>query len=261
MKPTSAAPFDFSVWEKKVPRLPVVDRDAYILGACRGRKVFHLGAADSPMTAGKARRGELLHQRLMGHCKTLVGFDIDVSAIEMLRREYNIQNIYPCDLDRQVPTGHGRAELLVNGDIVEHVNSPGCLLRACNELLEMNGLMVLTTINALSAKQCLRALIGREPVHPDHVAYYSFATLGTLGARFGFQVVECRFFAYPCVSRITATAFRWFYRIAPQAADGICVTYRKVADPSRPTGRERPVEGGAQWKRVDRTGGVEFASQ
>jgi hypothetical protein len=207
-----------------------VERDAYILEVCKGRKVFHLGATDSPMTSSKAERGELLHQKLQPHCGALIGYDIDEGAIALLRRQYGIDNIVRCDLDQDVPRDHGRAQVLVNGDIVEHVNSPGRLMQACNQMLEVGGLMVLTTINALSAKQAMRALVGREPVHPDHVAYYSYATLGVLGARFGFEARDCRFFAYACVSPLSAMCFSLLYRTAPSVADGICVTYEKTRE-------------------------------
>jgi hypothetical protein len=221
---------DFSSWEKKLPRLPLVQRDDFIIQTCNGRKVFHLGATDSPMTLDKAQRGELLHQKLAPHCASLVGFDVDLAAIQLLSRDFGIDNIVACDLDKEIPTERGKAEVLINGDIVEHVNSPGSLLQACNQLLELGGVMVLSTINALSVKQSVRALMGREPVHPDHVAYYSFANLGVLGSRFGFQMVDCRFFAYPCVSGISKTVFNSIYRFAPAAADGICVTYRKTSN-------------------------------
>jgi hypothetical protein len=221
---------DFSRWEKKIPRQPAVLRDDFILSACVGRKVFHLGATDSPMTEDKAQRGELLHQKLQPVCGRLDGFDIDGQAIEFLRRKHGIDNIHLCNLDREIPSEHGLAQVLINGDIVEHVNSPGRLMQACNQMLEQGGVMVLTTINALSAKQAMRAFGAREPVHPDHVAYYSFATLGVLGARFGFEVTDCRFFPYPCVSRVTAMFFGALYRLAPAVADGICVCYRKTRE-------------------------------
>jgi len=220
---------DFSAWEKKLPRLPLIQRDDYIVQACKGRKVFHLGATDAPMTKEKARRGELLHQKLFPHCGCLIGFDVDTQAIQLLHEDFGIDNIIACDLDSEIPAERGKAEVVINGDILEHVNSPGRLLRACNQMLEVGGVMVLTTINALSAKQSLRAFAGREPVHPDHVAYYSLATLGVLGGRFGFQMLDCRFFAYPCVSRISKMVFDTIYRCAPATADGICVTYRKAS--------------------------------
>jgi hypothetical protein len=229
MKTTSnPAPCDFAGWEKRLPRLPVVERDDYIIQACKARKVFHLGAADSPMTRDKAKRGELLHQKLAPHCGSLIGFDLDGAAIKCLRDDYDIQSIFWCDLENRIPEDHGKAEVLISGDLIEHVNSAGSLMQACNRLLKPDGLMVLTTINALSIKQAFRAFLGREPVHPDHVAYYSFATLGVLGQRYGFELVDCRFFAYPCVSSLTGRLFRALYRIAPGAADGICVIYKKV---------------------------------
>jgi SAM-dependent methyltransferase len=207
-----------------------VDRDEHIICACEGRDVFHLGATDSPMTRDKARRGALLHQKLAGHCKRLTGFDIDKGAIDLLRDEYGIDNIRLCDLEQDIPREAGKAQVLVNGDIVEHVSSPGRLMSACNRLLETEGIMLLSSVNALSLKQAIRGFCGREPVHPQHVAYYSYATLGVLGGRFGFRAIDCRFFPYACVTRTARAAFAFLYRIAPAVADGVCVTFQKVRD-------------------------------
>lgn len=220
----------FEVWEKKLPKNKLVDRDLYIMDQCRGRTVAHLGACDAPMSKAKAEQGKLLHQKLAPVCKTLKGFDMDQTAISILAEEFGITDITFNDLSKPDTTLEANADVVVCGDIIEHVNDVGVLLANCRRNCRTGGTLLLSTINATSIKQALRGLLGREPVHPDHVAYYSYATLGVILNRFGFSIEECRYFSYRTVSKTADTLFNALYRVAPQSADGIVVRAIKQPD-------------------------------
>ncbi|OGP75342.1 MAG: hypothetical protein A2W09_07225 [Deltaproteobacteria bacterium RBG_16_50_11] len=213
----------FHQWEKKLPRKPLANRDQYIIERCRGRDVVHLGACDSPMTIDKGAKGELLHQRLQGECRSLLGFDEDWNATNILKTKFNISDIEFGDLSRIDKKLTPIADVVICADIIEHVDNVGNLLTNCNRLCREGGILLLSTVHALSVKQVLRAMIGREPVHPDHVAYFSFATLGVILKRFGFSMTDCRFFKYPTVSKLSRLIFDGLYSIFPQIADGIVV--------------------------------------
>jgi SAM-dependent methyltransferase len=217
----------FDSWEKRLPKSPLIDRDDFILNVCRGRRVVHLGACDTPMAREKAQAGALLHQKLRGVCAELTGYDNDAESIFLLATKFGITDIRLRDLDNPIREPTDTADIVVCADVIEHVNNPGILLDSCNQLLSVNGILLLSTINALSLKQSIRAVMGREPVHPDHVAYHSYATLGRLLLRFGFDMLECRYFAYPATSRLAGLLFAALYRTAPQSADGIIVIARK----------------------------------
>jgi hypothetical protein len=189
---------------------------------------MHLGATDAPFTTTEARRGTLLHQLLRSKARELRGLDRSADAIEFLRSEFGIDDIECADLSRPLPGRPPLSEVVICGDIVEHVDDAGVLLDNCGALLEPGGRLALTTINGLALKAALRCLLGREAVHPDHVAYYSFATLRALLARHGFAVEEARFFCYPAVTKLSAAIFSAIYRLAPQAGDGIIVVARKA---------------------------------
>jgi SAM-dependent methyltransferase len=218
----------FHQWEKKLPRKPLVDRDRYIIERCRGRDVVHLGACDSPMTIDKGEKGELLHQRLLGESHSLLGFDSNREATEILKAKFDISDIVLCDLSQIDNKLTPIADVVVCADLIEHVANVGNLMTNCNQLCREGGTILLSTIHALSLKQLMRALIGREPVHPDHVAYYSFATLGVILERSGFLMTDCRFFKYPSVTRFSEWIFDGFYSIFPQTADGIIVEALKI---------------------------------
>jgi SAM-dependent methyltransferase len=216
-----------SAWSTRVEG-ELASRDDFLLQVCKGKKVMHLGATDSPFTEEAALRGELLHQKLATVARELRGMDVDPSAIALLRERFGIHNIECVDLASCPVALASEAEVVMCCDIVEHVNNPGILFENCSRLCRPGGELVVSTINALSIKVSLRALLGREAVHPDHVAYYSFATLKVLLGRYGFEAQACRYFAYGTVRPITGRLLGYLYRRAPQVADGIVIVARKT---------------------------------
>ena len=222
---------EFDHWGKSLPSKPIVNRDEFILERCAGRSVAHLGACDSPMTRDKAEKGTLLHQALRRRARSVTGYDHDGPSIRLLAAEFGIDDILELDLAAEGPRAMQPSEVVVCADIIEHVNSVGNLLLVCDELLEEGGEVVISTINALSMKQSMRAALRREPVHPDHIAYFSFGTLGALLGRFGFELIDFRTFAYPTVSKRSGIFFGGVYRLFPQCADGIIAVARKVESP------------------------------
>ena len=212
----------FQAWSKALPRRNLVDRDEFLLSLAAGKSVLHLGAADSPFHKEKAEVGTLLHQKLQRVARDLLGIDADEDAVKWLRDHHDIHNIVTAD----VAASHlplGSHDIILCCDIIEHVCEPAALLKACSQWMHENSQLVVTTVNALSAKGPLRALLGREAVHPDHVAYFSYATLAQLLIRSGFRPVEYATFAYPTVTKAGSVLFGMLHRIAPSTADGIVI--------------------------------------
>ena len=96
--------------------------------------------------------------------------------------------------------------------------------------------LVITTINAYSALRfAIYGLRGKgglnEPVHPDHVAYYSYKTLNLLVERAGLKVSEFCFYDIGTDHRPFQP---WYYnmvndvavKILPQLSDGVIAVCR-----------------------------------
>jgi hypothetical protein len=218
----------FDEWTKRIPPSQVVTRNDYFLDFCRGRDVVHLGACDTPFTRDAGSKGRLLHQQLKPVVKTLIGMDYDQPSIEWMRSDLGITDIQQRDLSQRDSTLQPLGDVILCGDIIEHVNSPGDLIYNCNRLCRDGGDIIVSTINATALRPGLRALFGKEAVHPDHVAYYSFSNMGVICRRFGFEPVEVRFFNYGTVSRMTGFPLRMIFHWAPAVADGILVVAKKA---------------------------------
>lgn len=214
-------------WSKRIPSDCLIDRDEEILAQCRGKTVLHVGAADAPFEIDKGRAGQLLHQKVQKAAKSVVGVDVDAKAIAALK-ELGINDIVCADFCTSDPFPGQKFDVVLCCDVIEHVTAPGPLLSACRRYMEDDSKLIVTTINATALKPALRALAGREAVHVDHVAYYSFATLGKLLTVEGLQPIEFGVFAYPTYNPVTGWLTQSLMKAMPGTADGIMINAKRV---------------------------------
>lgn len=227
MKLAEIGPYDMKAWGKRVPKGCWVDRDTAVLDLCRGKRVAHLGAADAPFHLDKARAGELLHRKVQQAASEVVGFDFCQEAVDDLRREFGIDDILVTDATRPLGGVEPHSfDMALCCDIIEHVSNVGGLLDTCRALLRPDGLLVVTTINATALKPAIRAVVGREDVHFEHTAYFSYGTLCQVLTMNGFVPESFGAFSYPTYSRVLGWVFRRLAKFAPGTADGVLVTAR-----------------------------------
>lgn len=173
----------------------VLDRTEYILAACRGKRVLHLGCADSPYTLDKLRSGRLLHTRLLDVSLDLWGLDTDKDAIQVLL-DHGMANVFGGrteDDHLDVPTGY--FDLVLAGEIIEHVDNPGLFLQSLKRFLSKDGSVIVTTPNAYCLYRILIYFFrGRDNVHPDHNFWFSRQVLTTLLHKQGYRVREFAFY-------------------------------------------------------------------
>jgi hypothetical protein len=214
----------------------IVDRVSFILDRCRGKKVLHLGCANYPYTHETVADGSLLHPKLAAVCGELHGFDHDVEGIKALEG-YGYGNLSRCDLERLEEVEKDDVfEVIIAGEIIEHLSNPGLFLNGIKRFMHAETELVITTINAYGAMRFAQyGLRGRngaaEPVHPDHVAYYSYRTLTLAVARAGLNVEE---FAFYDLGPEHRRYCRWYYRavndlsvaVSKQLSDGVIAVCR-----------------------------------
>lgn len=169
-----------------------VDRRDYILAACRDRRVLHLGCVDHPFLPERLASGDLLHAAIDDAAAELWGIDLDRAGLETLRAA-GFTNLYQADIERLESVAiTGRFDVIVAGEIVEHLTSPGAFLRQVPRLLAPGGRLLVTVPSAQSIRLAANALRRVEVVHPDHKAYFSPHTLTELLESSGLDVVDLR---------------------------------------------------------------------
>jgi SAM-dependent methyltransferase len=176
-------------------KLELVDRVTFIKEQCDGKKVLHLGCTNYPYTADSLKNNDLLHFRLAEISRELYGFDFDKEGLNVLR-ESGTKNLYFADLEKLDEVDLSETfDVIVAGEMIEHLSNPGLFLRGIKRFMHQDTKLIITTINAYGALRfTLYALRGKggtnEPVHPDHVFYYSYSTLNLLIKRADLSVDE-----------------------------------------------------------------------
>ncbi len=203
---------------------------------CRGKSVLHLGCTNHPYTREAIDADMLLHFELEKIATELYGFDYDQQGIDTLTA-HGSKNIYRADLERLGEVSLNRTfDVIVAGEMIEHLNNPGLFLQGIRRFMNKDSILLVTTINAYSGMRFfIYGLLGKggrvEPVHPDHVAYYSYSTLRLLLERNSLVVEDFLFYDIGLEHRVHN---RRIYnivndvcvRIAPQLADGVIAACR-----------------------------------
>jgi len=209
----------------------LVQRVDFIKEICRGRKVLHLGCTNYPYTGDAIANEMLLHFELEKTASEVVGFDLDPRGLEILRSKGS-SNLFVADLEQlEKVSVEDTFDVIIGGEMIEHLSNPGSFMKGVRRFMRADTKLVITTVNAYCAMRFLiYGLRGKgvrnEPVHPDHVSYYSYKTLNLLLERHGLAMNEFYFYD---IGNEHRPFNRWFYnlfndicvRFSPQLSDGI----------------------------------------
>ncbi|CAN5282944.1 hypothetical protein BH20ACI2_BH20ACI2_19460 [soil metagenome] len=207
---------------------------------CAGKSVLHLGCTNSPYTEESISDNSLLHFELKKISRDLWGIDSDQAGIDILA-SHGSEQIVQGDLEKleelrlDVPF-----DVILAGEMIEHLNNPGLFLQGVKSHMGPDTILIITTINAYCGMRFfyygVRGKRGKfEPVHPDHVAYYSYSTLKLMLERHGYKIDQFLFYD---IGREHRPHNRWFLnfvndvcvRFSPQWADGVVAVCRLPED-------------------------------
>jgi SAM-dependent methyltransferase len=193
--------------------------------------VLHLGCTNNPYTEIAIDGGSLLHFEIEKTAAELYGFDFDEAGLAILRR-HGSKNLYKADLEHLETLDLDMTfDVIVAGEMIEHLNNPGLFLDGIKRFMGPDTILLITTINAYCGLRFFHYSLTRnhgrnEPVHPDHVAYYSYSTLSLLAKRHGMEVTRFMFYDLGSehrpgtrrILRMINDVCVWF---APRLADGV----------------------------------------
>ncbi len=164
----------------QVPHAKVVDREAFIVERCNGKRVLNLGCASGTLH-GKIKA---VANRIIGVDKVATGepnqLVMDLDRIECIDPWWEIEG-KPDHMER------AEFDVIVAGEIVEHLGNPGNLLE---HLRDFKCPVLITVPNAFHVAGLRWMKEGYEQVNPDHVAWYSYKTMKTLIERYSFTIQE-----------------------------------------------------------------------
>ena len=192
-------------------------------------RVLHIGCCGDEWQFDRAwRKGSALHQALERHVgsKRLVGVDINRKRLgQMKRMGYAVVYANAENLDGVQELRRYRADVIVAGELIEHLTLPGRFLDTVGQCLALNGKLILTTPNAFGFWfWLLHGMMGKREVWPEHTCYLTHSTLTNLLARHRWEVAPiCHLGPDPGPRR-----FRWLKDI-PERVDRLCPTLGVVA--------------------------------
>ena len=229
----------------RLPKAQLVARIPHLAEQVRGRRVVHVGFVDAGYQQMQADAGTWLHAHLATTAEALIGIDLDAEGVAHAEAEGYEAYVADCRRPDQLDAlGIEPAEIVIAGEVIEHLDDPGSFLEGLHRLLAPGGLLILTTPNASGLLNGFAAMAGAEINHPDHVVLFSWRTLSNLMGRHGWEVVDTATFV-PAVKAAPGSGLRqrvlglagrfvlWLERTigrlwAPFVADGLIVTARST---------------------------------
>lgn len=181
--------------QKILPR-ECVHREEYILSRMEGMSsILHLGCSDAPFTKSAIETKTLLHFELLKKSREVIGFDLNANGLQLLQRA-DPDGRYVCgnaeSLNEHFPASS--MDLVIAGEIVEHLSNPGSFFEACAKVLRPDGILLITIPNSFGIRRYIHSLFGVENYHPDHTFYFSENTVATLASRYGFSIYRSRYY-------------------------------------------------------------------
>lgn len=175
-------------WYYKLPSYvrTVQDRQQWVVEECRDRSVVHVGYTDSGCPEKQGSASAWLHGRISEVATRVVGLDLDDAAVRQLGRS-GVEGyaVDATNADSVRALGIGTFEVVLLGEVIEHVYNPVALLQATGQLCSSHGRVIITTPNAFSSAAVFAAARNRESVHPDHLHVFTPRTLVASALRAG----------------------------------------------------------------------------
>lgn len=138
-------------------------------------------------------KGASLHQKLLRVARRVTGVDADKDALECLGQQ-GIRNLICADVQMpqalDIPEIPRPIDVIVAGEILEHLPNPGlCLANIARLMNNGNTILLITVPNAFSFRNFFSVLSrNKEKVRADHNYYFSYTTLKSLLATYGFSI-------------------------------------------------------------------------
>jgi len=170
------------------------DRNKYLVNCAHNKKVLHIGCTDFPVTESRIKTQMLIHKDLVDVAKSITGIDISEDGIRLLEK-YNIDRVIK--MDAESISIDEKYELILAGDVVEHMSNPGKFLEKVPSLLTDNGELIVSVPSAYSFNVLKLWFLGNEQVHKDHVFYFSPKTLAGLCGRYGLYPTKLYYTVQP----------------------------------------------------------------
>jgi 2-polyprenyl-3-methyl-5-hydroxy-6-metoxy-1,4-benzoquinol methylase len=160
----------------------------FVVKHARGRDVLDIGCVQH--NPENYRSKYWVHRALAGVSKSLLGIDLFGEGVRFLQElGYNVR-----PADAQAFQLDQRFDVIVAGDIIEHLEDFGVFVDYCKAHLRPGGRLLISTPNPWYWRNVAKAaLIGEVNTNPEHTCWLCPRTLRQLLARHGLGIAAVEF--------------------------------------------------------------------
>ena len=171
---------------KAAEHLHAQDRKRFMAGLAAGKRVLSLGCVDHDFDL---RTDWWLHDILATTAAELIGVDYDAVGIEKMRAAG--YDVIQADITEDISAvlAHGPFDVVVAGEIIEHVRDPQSVLDIASGLLAPGGQLLITTPNPYAPWRVRAGQRGLSWENVDHVVYCFPAGIAEMADRSGMRLV------------------------------------------------------------------------
>lgn len=180
-----------------------LDRAGFIVAQCKNKNVLHVGACDhEDLIKDKINRGTWLQQQIEEEANSVVGVDINKSAVELCQ-SLGVDSVYFYDLIKDIKPiielgGNKGYDIMVLGEMLEHLDNPiGFLSEIKKNYQGIVKEMIISVPNALCYKNFVQILEGRECINSDHRFWFTPYTLAKVIISAGMDLDNIYFTQFP----------------------------------------------------------------
>ncbi len=184
----------------KAKHIPVLRKDfgeeiayndtkiSFAIKYCRGKSVLDLGCVQHNPENFKSKYW--LHKALKEVARVLVGLDLSEEGVKYLQSKgFNV-----ILGDAQCFELKRKFDVIVAGDLIEHLEDFHGFFESCKKHLEPNGRIIISTPNIWHWKFIVKAaLFGRVNPNPEHTCWFDPQTLQQLAERHDLKMGEVEF--------------------------------------------------------------------
>lgn len=169
-------------------RDPIVDRVTFLVDRCKGRRVLDVGCVAHDVD--RMASPNWLHARLAAVASKCLGVDVLPDGVEAMKLLGYRAVVHDLTFGPGPLADEGPFDVIVAGELIEHVGSVDMLFEAARDLLTEAGELIITTPNLWAPHRVRAGQRGDVWENVDHILFAFPSGVAELAERHGLVLAE-----------------------------------------------------------------------
>ncbi len=200
--------FRRTILKKAKQKKLIVDRVSYLCKLSQNKDILDIGCVEHIIDSSD--NSQWLHGKLKKSAKSCIGVDILEQEVQLLQSkgyDIRVHDVTKEPLQQKF-------DLIICGEVLEHLNTPGDLFKNASKMLQNSGKLVISIPNPWYINVIIKNIFSSQPYvdNADHVSWFDPCTLCELGQRHGLILDS---FTGVAVSETSSFRSRLFFAFTP----------------------------------------------